>query len=137
MYHNKKVIGKFKDEAAGVPIVEFVGLRSKMYSYVKENRKGGMTAKDVKKYVIKNKLTHDDFKKVIQNKAQLRHNMNTIRSVKHQIGTYEMRKVTLSCFDDKRHLLEDGITSYAYGHKSTIPKEPVGQTLEVPDEKPV
>ena len=27
---NKKVIGKFKDEAAGIPVVEFVGLRSKM-----------------------------------------------------------------------------------------------------------
>ncbi|CAB3980476.1 Hypothetical predicted protein [Paramuricea clavata] len=46
--HNKKVIGKFKDEAEGVPIVEFVGFRSKMYSYVKENGKGGMTAKGVK-----------------------------------------------------------------------------------------
>ena len=33
---NNKVIGKFKDEAAGVPICEFVGLRSKMYSYMKE-----------------------------------------------------------------------------------------------------
>ena len=32
---NKKVIGKFKDEAAGLSIVEFVGLRSKMYSYLK------------------------------------------------------------------------------------------------------
>ena len=32
---NKKVIGKFKDEAAGVPICEFIGLRSKMYSYIK------------------------------------------------------------------------------------------------------
>ena len=27
---NKKVIGKFKDEACGVPITEFVGLKSKM-----------------------------------------------------------------------------------------------------------
>jgi hypothetical protein len=27
-----------------------------------------------------------------------------------------MRKVTLSCFDDKRYLLEDGVTSYAYGN---------------------
>ena len=68
---------------------------------MKENGKGGMTANDVKKYVIKNKLTHDDFMKVIQNKTQLRHNMNTMRSVKYQLGTYEFRKVTLSCFDDK------------------------------------
>ena len=34
---NKKVIGKFKDEAAGKPILEFVGLKSKMYSYIKEH----------------------------------------------------------------------------------------------------
>ena len=51
-YHdakNKKVIGKFKDEAAGVPIVESEGLRSKMYSYVKDNGKNEKTAKGVKK----------------------------------------------------------------------------------------
>ena len=36
---NKKVIGKFKDEAASIPITEFVGLRSKMYSYIKDNKK--------------------------------------------------------------------------------------------------
>ena len=50
---NKKVIGKFKDEAAGVPICEFVGLRSKMYSYVKDDKKGGKTAKGIKKNIIK------------------------------------------------------------------------------------
>ena len=36
---NKNVIGKFKDEAAGMPIREFIGLRSKMYSYVKDSGK--------------------------------------------------------------------------------------------------
>ena len=50
---NKKVIGKMKDEAAGIPIVEFIGLKSKMYSYTKDNEKGGKTAKGVKKNVIK------------------------------------------------------------------------------------
>ena len=44
---NKKVIGKFKDEAAGVPICEFVDLRSKMYSYIKDNQTGGKTAKGI------------------------------------------------------------------------------------------
>ena len=89
-----------------------------MYSYVKENGGGGMTAKGVKKYVIRNKLTHENFKNVINTKGRMRHNMNTIRSTKHTIGTYEMKKVTLSCFDDKRYLLEDGVTSYAYGNKN-------------------
>ena len=43
---NKKVIGKFKDEASGDPITEFVGLKSKMYSYNTENKEN-KTAKGV------------------------------------------------------------------------------------------
>ena len=45
---NKKVIGKFKDEAAGMPITEFVGLQSKMYSYIKDNQKAGNQLKELK-----------------------------------------------------------------------------------------
>ena len=85
-----------------------------------------MTAKGVKKYVIKNKLTHENFKNVIKKKDRMRHKMNTIRSTKHVIGTYEIQKVTLSCFDDKRYLLDDGVTSYAYGNKR------IDDTVEVP-----
>ena len=48
---NKKIIGEFKDEACGIPITEFVGLKSKMYSYVKDNEKGRKTAKGIKKNV--------------------------------------------------------------------------------------
>ena len=32
---NKKVIGKMKDEFGGVTVIEFVGLKSKMYSIKK------------------------------------------------------------------------------------------------------
>ena len=46
---NKKVIGKFRDEAAGMPIVEFIGLLSKVYSHVEENGKNEKTAKGVRK----------------------------------------------------------------------------------------
>ena len=115
---NKKVIGKFKDEAAGIPICEFVGLRSKMYSYMKDNQKGGKTAKGIKKNVIKNNIMHDDYKETLFNNKQMYHKMKTIRSDNHELGSYEINKVSLSCFDDKRYIYEDGVTSYAYGHKS-------------------
>ena len=113
---NKKVIGKFKDEAAGVPICEFVGLRSKMYSYIKDNQKGERTAKGIKKNIIKNDIKHINYKETLFNKKQMYHKMKTIRSQNHQLGSYEINKVSLSCFDDKRYILEDGINSYAYGH---------------------
>ena len=113
---NKKVIGKFKDEAAGIPITEFVGLRSKMYSYAKDNDKGGKTAKGIKKNVIKNDIKHEDYKNVLFNNKQIHHEMKTIRSEKHQLGSFELNKISLSCFDDKRYIHHNGITSYSYGH---------------------
>ena len=113
---NKKVIGKMKDEADGVPIREFIGLRSKMYSYEKEDGKGGRTAKGVKKYVIKKYITHDDYKRTLEEGLQMKHSMNTIRSDCHEVGTYSLEKITLSAFDDKRFLAADGIRSLAYGH---------------------
>ena len=114
---NKKVIGKFKDEAAGVPIIEFVGLRSKMYSYMKDNQKGGKTAKGIKKNVIEKDITHENYKNTLFNNQQMYHKVKTIRSENHQLGSYELNKVSLSCFDDKRYIHEDGIKSYAYGYK--------------------
>ena len=113
---NKKVIGKFKDEAAGIPITEFVGLRSKMYSYIKVNHKGGKTAKGIKKNIIKNDIKHENYKEVLFNNKQIHHTMKTIRSSNHQLGSYELNKVSLSCFDDKRYIANDGINSFAYGH---------------------
>ena len=121
---NKKVIGKFKDEAAGVPICEFVGLRSKMYSYIKDNEKGGKTAKGIKKNVIKNNITHENYRDTLFNNKQVHHKMKTIRSENHQLGSYEINKVSLSCFDDKRYIHDDGITSYAYGHFKISDKVP-------------
>ena len=117
---NKNVIGKFKDEAAGVPICEFIGLRSKMYSYIKDNQKGGKTAKGIKKNVIKTDITHENYKKTLFCNEQMNHKMKTIRSQDHKLYSYEINKVSLSCFDDKRYIHEDGITSYAYGHYNII-----------------
>ena len=113
---NKKIIGKFKDEACGIPVTEFVGLKSTMYSYVKDNEEGGKTAKGIKKNVIKNNIKHEDYKITLLNEEQMHHKMKTIRSQRHQLGSYEINKVSLSCFDDKCYIHDNGTSSYAYGH---------------------
>ena len=41
--------------------------------------------------------------------------MKRIQSKLHKIGTYDVCKI--SCFDDKRYILDDGINSLAYFHK--------------------
>ena len=87
-----------------------------MYSYVKDNHKEERTAKGIKKNVIKNDINHENYKQTLFSEEQIHHKMKTIRSKNHQLGSYEINKVSLSCFDDKRYILENGIDSYAYGH---------------------
>ena len=50
---NKKVIGLMKDELGEQIMKEFVGLRPKPYSYLKDNNDEDKKAKDTKKCVIK------------------------------------------------------------------------------------
>ena len=46
--------------------------------------------------------------------------MKRIQSKKHKLGTYEIDKISLSCFDNKRYLLDDGIYTLAYFHKYSV-----------------
>ena len=124
---NKKVIGKMKDEAAGNLITSFVGLKSKMYSYLVElpdgEIKNNKTAKGISKNVTKRDLEHEDYLSCLLNSTIEKHKIKTIRSDHHVVSSYEINKISLSCFDDKRYILDDGKTSYAYGHVlSTLPK---------------
>ena len=97
-----------KDEYGGVIIDEFFGLKSKMYSIKKIDG----TAKGV------NIATEfNEFKDVLFNKKVIRHKMKRIQAKKHKIGTYEIDKISLSCFDDKRFVLDDGVHILAYFHK--------------------
>ena len=46
--------------------------------------------------------------------------MKRIQSKKHKLGAYEIDKISLSCFDDKRYLLDDEIYTLSYFHKNNI-----------------
>ena len=112
---NKKVIGKMKDEFGGVIVIEFVGLKSKMYSMKKIDGKECNTAKGVSIAIEFNK-----FKDVLFNKKIIRRKMKRIPCKKHKLGTYKSDKISLPCFDDKRQVLDDGIHTLAYFHKDSV-----------------
>ena len=46
--------------------------------------------------------------------------MKRIQRKKHKLGTYEIDKITLPCFDDKRYVLDDGIRTLAYFYKDSV-----------------
>ena len=112
---NKKVIGKMKDETASVPIKEFVGLRAKMYSLIHGNDEK-RTAKGVSKAVIQSKLRHQLYKQCLFKKETQMESMKLFRTDRHNIYTVQMTKTTLSAYDDKRYILDDGIHTLAHGH---------------------
>ena len=109
---NKKKLGKMKDEFNGLKMDEFVGLKSKMYSLISSdwevNKAKGVNLK----------LKHKEYVDVLFGKKIARHKMKRILSEKHSIGSYVLNKVSLSCYDDKRFIVDDGINSLAYGHKN-------------------
>lgn len=112
---NKKVLGKFKDECAGQPMTEYVGLRPKAYAF-KVDREECKKAKGVKRSVVETNLTFADYKECLDTGKDKYRSMNIIRSRLHQILTLESCKKSLSSNDDKRYILPDGIHTLAHGH---------------------
>ena len=111
---NKSKLGKMKDEFNGNKIDEFVELKSKMYSLISNDWEVNK-AKGVNLM-----LKHKEYVDVLFNKKVLRHKMKRISSEKYNIGSYLSNKISLSYYDDKRFILDDGINSLAYGHKNIV-----------------
>ena len=109
---NKKVIGKMEDQFKGKIISEFAGLKSKMYSLISVDNEEVARAKGVNK-----KLRLKEFVSVLFNKKVIRHNRKRIQSKLHKIGTYDVWKISLLCFDDKRYVLDHGVNTLAYFRK--------------------
>ena len=51
------------------------------------------------------------------NKKVIRHNMKRIQSRLHKTGNYKVCQISLSCFDDKRCVLNNGVNRLSYFHK--------------------
>ena len=111
---NKKV-SKIKDEIKGKIINESVGLKLQMYSLINIDVEENKKEKGDDKNIVKN-TRHKEYADVLFNK-KIRDKMKRIQIKLHRIGTYDVCKISLSYFDDKRYILDDVINSLAYFHK--------------------
>ena len=83
-----------------------------MYSMKNIDGKESNTAKGVNIAI-----EFDEFKDTLFNEKIIRHKMRRFLGKKHKMGTYEINKISLSAFDDKRFVLDDRIHTLAYFHK--------------------
>ena len=143
---NKKVPGKFSDEKPTEIIKEVISLKPKMYSVLTEKlicKKvheceevcfqetdicckthectkycligHKVTAKGITKAAQK-KISHEDYREVLEKQSTTMVSSRTIRSFIHNLYTISMSKSGLSSFDDKKFILDDGISTLSYRH---------------------
>ena len=101
---NEKIIGKFKIETPkNIWIDEFVCLRSKAYSFkCKNDDENKNKIKGISKSQSKH-IKFEEYKKCLDGEEYQRECNNYIlKSINHEMHLQEIKKSTLSIFDDKR-----------------------------------
>ena len=105
----------------GTAIIEFVGLRSKMYSIqaVNTNKK---TAKGILTIVKEKEIRNDDYKTTLFSAKQMMHKQTRIVQKEHELFTVETKKTSLSPFNDKKWITREGDTfkTYSFGHHKIV-----------------
>eukprot|EP00116_Pleurobrachia_bachei_P000372 sb/3460634/ len=131
---NKKVPGKFSDEMPTSVIREVVSLKPKMYSIatrelicpvkyknpshlcVPECEMGHSARAKGVSSTAKKHITHEDYKRTLFERGTTMTKSRAIRTLNNELYSVEICKRGLSAFDDKKFILEDGISTLSYGH---------------------
>lgn len=127
---NNKVLGVMKDENKGVIMIEFIGLRAKMYAYllltdILNKDKSALTnftkkAKGVKRSTLKS-ITFEDYYQCLFNNTIKTTDQFLIRSEKHEVFTIKQQKIALSPFDDKRIINQYSTDTLPWGYQKPYP----------------
>lgn len=115
---NCKTLGKMKDEYASRPIMQFVGLRSNLYSILEASKKERNKAKGIAQRATA-RLLHKCYFDALYEEKTSSATMQQIRAKNHDVFTMTITKVGLSPYDDKRFVLADKVSTYAHGHYMT------------------
>ena len=138
--NNKKLIEMMKEELSGQIMKEFVEIRAKTYTYLKDNNDEDKKPKDTQECVIKRQFKSEDYKNCYE-AAQIGNKINPLeknkidldspkefikinklilktqqrfKSKRHNIFTEEINKIALSSNNDKRMQSIDSVETYAY-----------------------
>ena len=113
------ISGLFKDETGGVPVREFVGLMSKMYSILKDDETVKDAAKGVDAYVKEYLLNHSDYLDGLFSEKTIAEDITRIVQQSHNLYKQVSRKICLRAFNDKKYVIREGdeFTSYSFGNQ--------------------
>ena len=108
---NALVVGKIKDEIASLPIKEFVGLMAKLYLCLVDDSSEHKKLKGGNKNSV-DKINHNCYNDGLLGEKYLRHSINRIQGKNRKMGTYAIKKNSLSCFNDKAYIFNGGFDAY-------------------------
>ncbi len=112
---HKSIPGYLKDELGGTPLIEFCGIKPKLYCQISADDGCKKVCKGIKKYVIQKKLRMENYKNALRENELTYVSINNIESNKHVVSTVTRRKLAINPLDTKRYWV-DGTHSRALGH---------------------
>ena len=98
---------------------KFCRIKRKIHTYIAEYGHECKKAKGINKNVVNDELKYEDYKNVLLSGSHKRHEMDRMQSQVHNIRTYRINKVSLSCYNDKNYILEGEYHKLSHFHKST------------------
>ncbi|XP_011858376.1 PREDICTED: uncharacterized protein LOC105555932 [Vollenhovia emeryi] len=113
---NKSVPGLMKDENRGAIMVEFVGLRAKMYATRVLGQSDTKKVKGIKRNVVERTITFDDFTRTLRDMTEQSRSQFCVRSRLHEVYTVSETKLALSPHDDKRYVVSESCNTLPWGH---------------------
>ena len=95
-------------------MIEFVGLKAKMYAYLMDDDSKHKRAKGTKNFVIKRRLMFENYIDCLFNNKIILQSQQRFKSDHHNVYNEQINKIALSSNDDKRLQTFDKITAYPY-----------------------
>ena len=76
-------------------------------------------AKGVSKTIVKKEITHEDYVQVLETNIPLEKTVMSIRSLNHEIFTFQQSKKALTSFCDKMIML-DSVNNLPFGYQGSL-----------------